>query len=224
MQTNPKSAAQAGLRFFGRITASTTHEMNNCLGIINENAGLLEDLALMAEGGMEVDPARWTTISGRIGSQVRRAGEIVSRLNSFAHTVDRERAETDIRLLLEMTVALCARLLARDNVRVRLEKEQETMMLSTAPFHCIHLVSRCLALAARHVAEPGREIRLSWAPGGEEGEEGVVVVFRGLDLNNGIPLAGGIEQELLAILDADLRPGARPGELLLALGAGRNKG
>ncbi len=218
MQKNRDVTGQAGLRFFGRITASTTHELNNCLGILNENAGLLEDLALMADRGMAVDPARWSSISGRISSQVRRAGEIVRRLNSFAHSVDSDRAETDMGTILELTVALCERLLAEDQVRVTLDSVQEDILLSTTPFQIIHLVGHCLALAARHALAPARELRLACAP---VGKGRVVVSLRGLDPASVPSFSDLIGQELLATLDADIRPGGRSGEVLLELGQGR---
>ena len=50
--------AETGLQFFSQISASISHELKNVLGIINENAGLLEDLTLMAERGVPLDPVR----------------------------------------------------------------------------------------------------------------------------------------------------------------------
>ena len=44
-----ETAAETGLQFFGKMTASISHEIKNVLAIINENAGLLEDLALLSD-------------------------------------------------------------------------------------------------------------------------------------------------------------------------------
>ena len=33
-----------GLRFFGKVNASISHEIRNALAVINENAGLIKDL------------------------------------------------------------------------------------------------------------------------------------------------------------------------------------
>ena len=41
------SKEEAGLRFFGMMTASVSHEIKNVLAIINENAGLMSDLTQM---------------------------------------------------------------------------------------------------------------------------------------------------------------------------------
>ena len=58
MGLKPNIIAETGLQFFGRISASISHEIKNVLAIVNENAGLLEDYSIMAEGGMPLDPAR----------------------------------------------------------------------------------------------------------------------------------------------------------------------
>jgi hypothetical protein len=39
------SLGRQGLQFFGKISASVSHEIKNVLAVIGENAGLLEDLA-----------------------------------------------------------------------------------------------------------------------------------------------------------------------------------
>ena len=45
---------EKGLAFFGEITASVSHEINNAISIINEYSGLLEDLTYTAERGENV--------------------------------------------------------------------------------------------------------------------------------------------------------------------------
>ena len=207
-------AGPAGLRFFGRMTALTTHELNNCLGIINENAGLLEDLVLMAGQGREVDPERWLVLSERISGQVRRADAIIRGLNSFAHSVDSDRTEADIAALLEVTVSLSGRLLAGDRVRAVLDRPAEPVVVTTAPFHFMHLVGRCLAFVARHAAEPDREIRISCA---SAGEGGVAVILGGLEPSAGAEFPGRVEQELLAGLGGSIRWSERTGDLQLIL-------
>ena len=39
-----------GLQFFGKMSASISHEIKNVLAIINENTGLIEDSDLTKEG------------------------------------------------------------------------------------------------------------------------------------------------------------------------------
>ena len=62
MGVQPDIIAETGLQFFGRISASISHELKNVLAIINENAGLLEDLTSMADRGKPIDSARLKAI------------------------------------------------------------------------------------------------------------------------------------------------------------------
>lgn len=81
---------EGGLAFFGRITASISHEFNNCVTIIAEVAGLLTDLSELADQGRPVDPGRLRRQCELISRQVTRATQIIKGLNRFAHGVDVE--------------------------------------------------------------------------------------------------------------------------------------
>ncbi|MGD8291766.1 MAG: sensor histidine kinase, partial [Desulfobacterales bacterium] len=80
--------AEMGLQFFGRISASVSHELKNVLAIVNENAGLLEDLACMANRGKPIDPSRLIKMADAVKKQVGRADEILKNMNRFAHSID----------------------------------------------------------------------------------------------------------------------------------------
>ncbi len=49
--SHPERTQLDGLRFFGMINASISHEIKNVLAIISESAGLMEDLLLLAQKG-----------------------------------------------------------------------------------------------------------------------------------------------------------------------------
>jgi len=49
---------ETGLQFYGKICASLSHEIKNALAIINEDAGLLNDFAALADQGRPLDPER----------------------------------------------------------------------------------------------------------------------------------------------------------------------
>ncbi|MCJ7596564.1 MAG: sensor histidine kinase, partial [Desulfobacterales bacterium] len=76
---------EAGLQFFGKISASISHEIKNVMAIITESAGLMEDLTVLAEKGMPIDPQRLKTHAGKIMTQIRRADEIIKNMNRFSH-------------------------------------------------------------------------------------------------------------------------------------------
>jgi C4-dicarboxylate-specific signal transduction histidine kinase len=116
MSSNHDATSTPGLGFVGSMTASISHEIKNVLAIVNENAGLLEDLALLAEKGRPLSPDRLKTMSANIRRQVQRADDIIRRLNRFAHSTHEPAATTDLGEILEFTAALVARLAAMKNV------------------------------------------------------------------------------------------------------------
>src|SRR4030067_193492 len=83
-----KRLREKGLAFFGSITASFSHEINNIMAIIGELAGLMEDLLRVADLGHPPQLERFRRVSERIGTQVKRGEEMIKRLNRFAHTMD----------------------------------------------------------------------------------------------------------------------------------------
>lgn len=104
--------------FFGRLAASVTHELNNVLSTIDQNAGLLGDTAARMASGGTIDPGKLTAVRERIDRQVRRGVEIVSRFNRFAHSVDDPEAEFDAGEVLDNLMLLAGRF--ADLARVRL--------------------------------------------------------------------------------------------------------
>ncbi len=160
----------SGIGFFGKVTASISHELKNALAIVNENAGLLEDFVLMAEKGLDIDPDRLATIATRISGQIGRADMIVRNLNSFAHTVDQELCPVDINSNLELTCALVSRIVAMNAMAVSVQKSSQAIEISTSPFLLQHLVSAILFSIAMAV-EQDAEIVLR----PEQSDSGVVV-------------------------------------------------
>lgn len=110
------AAADDGLRFFGRVTASVSHDLNNVNSTIEQVLGLLEDHLAAAERGGAIDPARLLDVHARALRQTRRATGIIQRLNRFAHTADDPDARFDLLGLLADLVAVGERLAARRRV------------------------------------------------------------------------------------------------------------
>lgn len=65
MATGSNEAELSGIQFFGKMSASISHEIKNVLAVINENAGLLEDICFMADRGKPIDTPRLKKNSGR---------------------------------------------------------------------------------------------------------------------------------------------------------------
>ncbi len=88
MGQKPENTSEMGLQFFGRMSASISHEIKNVLAIINENAGLLEDFSLMADRGVPIDPGRLKTMAEKVKRQISRADGIIKNMNRLAHSID----------------------------------------------------------------------------------------------------------------------------------------
>ena len=134
----------AGLQFFGQISASISHEIKNVLAIINENAGFLEDLTVMADRGKSIDPARLVKMAATIKKQIGRADDIIKNMNSFAHSIDQTVTTVDLNETVELIVALTARFAAMKNVQVDLQLPQNPLKIKTAPYRLMNLLWLCL--------------------------------------------------------------------------------
>jgi C4-dicarboxylate-specific signal transduction histidine kinase len=166
----------AGLKFFGTITASVTHEIKNCLSIINECSGLLDDLMASREGP---DPAKLKRTTTRIAAQVERADQIVKRLNKFAHTVDEPVQHVDPRDMIDNLVKLSLRLAARKSVEIGAELGEQPLAITTNAYRLQHAVFSGIELALS-VATGGETLTISL----REENGGAIVSLDGLDFDS----------------------------------------
>jgi hypothetical protein len=171
-----KRIAREELDFFGGVAAMISHEINNRFAVINEKAGLLNDLAGMLAGGKEVDPERLELQSRKIVDQVRLAKRTVGHLNRFAHSIDVETATIDVADFLEFVAALYARKASVAEVELVVEQPAETVSMTTDPFAFITLIGRGLDIA---LARAGRDKKIVVSAARDSGD--VEVRYRGLD-------------------------------------------
>jgi hypothetical protein len=148
-----KQPPPRGLQFFGRITSATTHELNNIIGIINEHAGLLEDLAIMeTHKDSPVSGAeQYTQICQKISMQVHRAKAVIRSLNRFAHSVDNEVQMMDPDAMIDLILGLSGRVLGQKNVKIRFNRNENDLKITTCPFDFLNAVYSCLMFAADNV-------------------------------------------------------------------------
>ncbi len=120
--------------YFGRITASISHEINNVLAIVNELAGLQNDLLEGAEFGMEIDPQRFVKISNDIQTQIQRGERIVKRLNRFAHSMDETLSEFDLAIVVNDTIAIAQRLASLKGITLHLQSIENPITIMNNRF------------------------------------------------------------------------------------------
>lgn len=89
----------------GRLSASVSHEINNPLQIIENQAGWIGELLEDEEAGRPVDRAEYRESVNKIRTHVKRAKDITHGLLGFARGGDGGRAPTDINNLIRETVS-----------------------------------------------------------------------------------------------------------------------
>jgi signal transduction histidine kinase len=135
------SIGEAGLRFFGKVSASISHEMKNVLAILNENAGLLEDLTFAAQKkGTIIDPERLNRSVQNSLKQIRRADEILKNMSCFAHSVDQFSLQVNLNELALLVANLAGRMAAMRKVSLETLTPLEPVNVTTNPFLLENLV------------------------------------------------------------------------------------
>lgn len=204
-----------GLQFFGKMSASISHEIKNVLAIINENTGLIEDYTLMAEKGTPFDPGKFKSLAERVGAQVRRADAIVKNMNAFAHSIDDLTKAIDLSDFLEFARALFARFAVMRGIALESKPSERSLMITTSPFFLLNLTWLCLNFAM-DAAGSEKAVGLSAI----KTDTGAQIRFMGLKalgeaLTGEFP--GKNEKTLLEWLKAEIEIAQDRGEIILNL-------
>lgn len=104
------------ITFFGKITASATHELQNVLAIIQESAGLMEDVLTFSTAESESLRENLETSLAVVKRQLTRGIDLTTRLNRFAHSPDQPLDRIDLYEITEQMTVLSHRFAASKNV------------------------------------------------------------------------------------------------------------
>jgi signal transduction histidine kinase len=212
------TVGETGLKFFAEISASISHDLKNVLGIINENAGLLEDFCLMADRGVELNPERLKKMSVSVKRQISRADAMIKDMNRFAHSVDAVFRRVALAEMIELLLGLTGRLSARRGVTVIPVLPQHAVEVGTSPYFLMNLAWRCLDFAMDAAGAP-KAVELAL----EDAHGHACLRFGRLD---GLTQAmlesfpGEAEQSLLDLLGAELTGRVAQAEMVLKLKTG----
>ncbi|MBU1565229.1 MAG: sensor histidine kinase [Proteobacteria bacterium] len=204
----------AGLQFFGKVSASIAHELKNVLAIINENAGLLEDLSYAAQRGSAIDPERLNRACLQFTKQIQRADGIMKNMSRFAHSVDVFDAQVALHELVCLVANLAGRLAAMRKLTIEVTPAAIPIAFSGNPFLLQNLIWLCLEFAFG-ATSAGSTLLLALA----KNETGITLRISGIDsLENNFPsrMPAGYE-DLLAALGAKLSVDKDTKELILDL-------
>jgi len=221
MSWNWELLGQTGLQFFGKMSASISHEIKNVMAIVNENAGLLEDFTVMAEKGLPIDPQRLKTRAGMIMKQIRRGDEIIKGMNRFAHSVDDPLRQVDLHETLSLMVALSSRFATMRGVTLELEPPLAPVPVFTNPFFLENVIWLCLDFAMGSTGT-GRTVGLR----AEKTDTGATIQFyklQDLAQRDTGSFPGQQETALIEALKAGLVLYKESGEMRLALPAQAGK-
>uniref|UniRef100_A0A7C4RLP1 histidine kinase n=1 Tax=Desulfatirhabdium butyrativorans TaxID=340467 RepID=A0A7C4RLP1_9BACT len=172
------AAAECGLQFFGAVSASISHELKNAIAIVNEHAGLLEDLAALAERGRPVDPKRLKQTAVQIARQVQRADGIIRNMNRFAHSIDDPVKTVDLPEMVCFLAALAERKATMAGVVIDTACRDASFSIQTRPFFLLNLLWICLKTLIEMISS-GAVIQL----GADPNDRGVGVWLRCESLN-----------------------------------------
>ncbi len=172
MPIEKKYPEGTGLEFFGRVSASISHEIKNVLAIINENAGLLEDLVLMVEKGVPLAPERLDRLAGTVRKQILRADSIVKKMNQFSHSVDIAVDRVDLYETACFLTDLCERMISLKRVSVQVIPPASAVTVNTHRFYLQNMVWGCIEFIME-VGKPGQEIQIAF----EKIEKGAEIRF-----------------------------------------------
>ncbi len=136
-----------GVRFFGEMCASISHEIKNVLAIINENAGLLQDMIGMQKKGIPLSEERLARLAQSIARQVTRGDGIVKGMNRFAHSADDANEAVDVGELLQFITQLASRLIGMKGKPPHIQTPDQTVTIKTNRFFLENLVWHCLCRA-----------------------------------------------------------------------------
>ncbi|MFU2210511.1 sensor histidine kinase [Solidesulfovibrio sp. C21] len=163
------------LLFFGRISASVSHELKNVLAVMNEQAGLLEDLAAMAGKGMPLDPERLAATAACLQRQVRRGDALLTHFNRFAHTPDAAERAISLPEAANLAVALACRQAGMRKVELS-ALPGDAATVTADPFLLCRLLAWCLDVA---LERPGPEHAITVASRADA--DGPALAVSGLD-------------------------------------------
>ncbi len=144
---NERLLRDRSLAFFGAITASVSHELNNVISIINQNAGLLDDMIIGAARGRPIDEERLGRLADTVKRQTDRGITIIRRLNKFAHGVDEPVREFDVGEVTANFVDLMQRLANLKRSSIVLGKPDGKLMMTGNPF----MIQQALFLAVTNL-------------------------------------------------------------------------
>lgn len=146
--------------FFSEIATSATHDMKNFLAIINENAGLLEDLA-QGDHPPGLDPERVKGVTGKMKSQIQRTDHVLKKLNRFSRDLAPVSAVIDLETTLCLVIDLSAGIIRNHAAQVKVISPNTRVYVDSPPFLLNLLIFRAIQTCLG-AADGNKEVVISF--------------------------------------------------------------
>jgi hypothetical protein len=143
------------LAFFGKVSASISHELKNVMAIISETAGLLGDLSDMASTGKPIAPDMLKSCTDSIVDEIQRGFSTIRQMNRFAHSVDIPAESVNLMDMLDLTINL-SEYLSFSGKTDLIPCEDFTPIALTCPFLLQAVIYETLVYTFKHTG-PGAE-------------------------------------------------------------------
>lgn len=99
---------QREIALIGKIAAGMTHDMKNVLAIINESAGLMQDI--FSRSGKNIQYVdKLEKAAGIIKKQIDKGADIATKFNAFSHSMDNETCQVTANEIIEQVIFLMHR-------------------------------------------------------------------------------------------------------------------
>jgi two-component system, NtrC family, sensor kinase len=112
------------LASIGRLGAGVAHEINNPLAIINEKAGLMEDILIMSKGS-NIDREKFLGLIHAIVDSVNRCKAITQRLLGFARRMDVRHEEIDLNDTIKEVIEFLEKEILYRNIRLETDLKED---------------------------------------------------------------------------------------------------
>ncbi len=153
--------------FSGTVMASVTHEIQNVLAIIKENAGLMEDILHMNQETLTSSGERLQKCIESIKKQTYRGVGLTSGLNQFAHTAEHTLTQINLYDTVKKLLFLVQRLVNQKGVDILLSDCEQSPSILTDPLLFQNLVFLCIkCLIEESATKTVIQITISTHPAG----------------------------------------------------------
>ena len=152
-----------GVHFFGDVIAGLSHELSNVFNIINEIAGLQQDVVGGSQPESASVPNRLSELAGRIKAQVERGETINQFLHSLAHSVDDANIAFDVGDTLELAGSLAARPARLARVKLVVHNPESPVTLVGDPFALLLTIFGSIGVVL-DAADSERRVDVTAAP------------------------------------------------------------